>query len=89
VIARLVIYSGEVFRLPAECRGLRVVSGKAWVTFDGRDIVMNRGERTVLGEHGHPALVSALGRKPVILEVRGRRRSRHGGAQAVPLFSAA
>src|SRR5262245_60930089 len=36
VIARLMVFSGEVYRLPAEYHGMRVVAGKAWVTHASR-----------------------------------------------------
>ena len=68
VITRMVAYEGEVFRVP-EGRFLRVVSGKAWLTHGGRDVVLRPGERAWLGGQDDVALVSSLGSQPVIFEL--------------------
>jgi hypothetical protein len=76
IIARLMILAGEVYRLPEGSRGLRVVSGRAWLTFAGRDVILRRGDREDLAPGPDTALVSALGCKPLVLEVLGRRKRR-------------
>jgi hypothetical protein len=69
LIARTITYPGEVYRVPANGRALRAVSGKAWVTHGGRDIILTGGQRAMLAANGDFALVSPLGRQPLVLEV--------------------
>jgi hypothetical protein len=60
---------GEVFRVPSACKELYVLSGRAWVTHDGKDIILNSGERASLISNKDCTLVSALGKVPLSLEV--------------------
>lgn len=68
---RLVLYQGEVYRLPETSQGLRVLSGIAWITAASQDIFLTAGEKTLFSETGDIPLVSALGRVPLVLEVWG------------------
>ena len=70
-MVRLMLRHNEVFRLPAASRGIEVVAGIAWVTVNGRDIFLVSGERLWLSFRRDAALISALGRTPLILEVLG------------------
>jgi hypothetical protein len=69
VALRLVLYRGEVYRFPPAGRGLRIVKGRAWISYAGEDIVLARGDETHLTSRQGFALVSAVGRTPLILEV--------------------
>jgi hypothetical protein len=69
VALRLVLYRGEVYRFPPAGRGLRIVKGRAWISYAGEDIVLARGDETRLAPSQGFALVSAVGRTPLILEV--------------------
>ncbi len=69
VAMRLVLYRGEVYRFPPAGRGLRIVKGRAWISYAGEDIVLGRGDETCLTSSQGFALVSAVGRTPLILEV--------------------
>jgi hypothetical protein len=76
VALRTILYRGEACRLPRRCPGLRVVSGEAWVAFDGRDTVIGAGEVLLLeGKRGF-AVVSPVGREALVLEVLARLRHR-------------
>jgi len=68
---RLVLYKGEVYRLPATSQGLRVLSGIAWVTLTGQDIFLEAGEKALFTLRGEIALASALSDVPLVLEVWG------------------
>jgi hypothetical protein len=68
---RLVLYKGEVYRLPATSHGIRVLSGVAWVTVTGKDRILLMDEQTSLSLNNDFALVSALDRTPLVLEVWG------------------
>jgi len=69
VALRLVLYRGEVYRFPPAGRGLRILKGRAWVSYAGEDILVARGDEACLASGQGFALVSAVGRSPLILEV--------------------
>lgn len=60
---------GEVFRLPAGVRELYVLSGIAWITVDGTDIILTTGEKASLESTQGSAVISVLGKMPLNLEV--------------------
>lgn len=60
---------GEIFRIPSACKELRVLSGMAWLTHDGKDIILNSGERASLISNKDCTLLSALGNVPLSLEI--------------------
>lgn len=70
-MVRLILRHNEVLRLPPAGQELQVIWGVAWITVNGRDIFLASGERLRLPTRGDTALVSALGRQSVILEVFG------------------
>jgi hypothetical protein len=67
---RVVLCPGELLRLPRRDVTLTVLSGSAWITRDGRDMVLGEGERLELAGRGDRAVVSALGTAPLLLETR-------------------
>ncbi len=74
VLLRLVLYRGEVYRVPPAGQGVRVLKGRAWATYGGEDILLTRGEETDFASGRGAALVSAVGCAPLILEVLGQDR---------------
>jgi hypothetical protein len=70
-MVRLLLRHNEVVRLPASSRDIEVIAGTAWVTVNGRDIFLASGERLWLPSRRDSALISALGRTLLILEVFG------------------
>jgi hypothetical protein len=71
LMVRLMLGRNEVFRLPVVSRSIEVVAGTAWVTVNGRDIFLASREKLWLPSRRDAALISALGRNPLILEVFG------------------
>jgi hypothetical protein len=69
VALRLVLYRGDVYRFPPAGRGLRILKGRAWVSYAGEDIVLARGDEACLASSQGLALVSPVGRSPLILEI--------------------
>jgi hypothetical protein len=65
---RIVLLPGELLRVPRKHRALRVVSGSAWVSHDGRDQTLTAGEIMPLKRTRHDALVSAEG-QTLFLEI--------------------
>ncbi len=74
IILRLVLYQGEVYRLPKSCRKIRVRSGLAWVSFTGQDVVLTCGEEAYLKPDRDFAVVSPVGHTPLVLEILGANR---------------
>ena len=74
VALRLVLYEREVYRLPRSCPGIRVVDGEAWVSFAGKDTVLQCGEELQLKSGRDFAVVSTVGRSVLVLEVLARGR---------------
>ncbi len=74
VLLRLVLYRGEVYRVPPAGRGVRVLKGRAWATYGGKDLLLTRGDETDFASGQGAALVSAVGRAPLVLEVLGQDR---------------
>jgi len=68
---RVMLLQGEIHRVESNYRGLRVRSGRAWVTVNGRDLVLQRCEEIALGMRHDAAVVSALGRAPLVIELLG------------------
>jgi hypothetical protein len=68
-MVRLALYKNEVYRLPRAWREVRVLTGRAWLTSGGEDILLARGESAVSSSRRDTALVSALGQVPLVLEL--------------------
>ncbi len=68
---RVMLLTGEVHRVRSNYRGLRIRSGQAWITVNGRDLVLKRGEEVALEKRHDAAVVSALGYAPLVIELLG------------------
>ena len=68
-VLRLLIQPGEVYRLPEVGECLRVVTGLAWLTYQRRDVFLHGQETTCLPTSRETALISAIGKAPLVLEV--------------------
>ncbi len=68
-IMRVMLLGRETYRVAPNYRGLRVRSGWAWVTLNGHDHVLKRGEEIVLQAKHDYAVVSSVGRAPVVIEL--------------------
>ena len=66
---RLLLYKGELYRLPPAAAGIRVLAGRAWLTVAGQDLLVTPGEKVSLPSRKDGALISALGQAPLILEI--------------------
>jgi hypothetical protein len=71
------VESSQVFRLGAGSvrtlqrarQVVRVISGCAWITLDGDDIVLCSGETVRLAPGKHPAVISGPSDRPVVYEI--------------------
>jgi hypothetical protein len=66
---QVTLQNGKVFRVPVECREIHLLSGVAWLTVDGEDIILRSGETASLASNRGLAILSALGNMPITLEV--------------------
>jgi hypothetical protein len=66
---RLVLYCGELYRVPACYRQLRIAAGRAYVTQAGQDRILRSGQEMQLDSAADMALVSGIGGEQVILEL--------------------
>ncbi|MBL8057480.1 MAG: hypothetical protein JNK29_12310 [Anaerolineales bacterium] len=69
VALRLVVLPGEVYRLPEAGQRLRVAAGQAWLSLQGRDLVLTAQESTRLPVSAEAALISAVGPAPITVEL--------------------
>jgi hypothetical protein len=58
----------NVYTLPKTVTAVRVLSGRAWVTLLGEDIILYQGESTLLKPGNDGAIVSSLSDSPLVLE---------------------
>ncbi len=66
---RLVLCAGEVHRIRRPHAQVRVVFGVAHVSQAGRDIIVSAGDCTMIDDKADVALLSALGKQPLIVEL--------------------
>jgi hypothetical protein len=66
---RIALLYGEELRIPVSATGLRVLSGTAWVSFEARDYVLERGDEMEFRPSRHRAIVSPLRGEAAFLEL--------------------
>jgi mannose-6-phosphate isomerase-like protein (cupin superfamily) len=66
---RLVLLPGEVLRVPPTHGTLRVLSGTAWVSLEGEDVLLGRDDLIDIAHRADRPVVSGLGREPLFFEV--------------------
>jgi hypothetical protein len=59
----------EIRSLEPTFQTLRVVSGTAWITLDGQDVILNRNEQVCLIAGRSSTIISNLSHEQLILEV--------------------
>ncbi len=65
---KVTLQEGNVLRVPLECREVHILSGVAWITVNGEDIILLSGETASLAPTKGSAVLSVLGNKPLTLE---------------------
>ncbi len=66
---QLTLEPNEVLRLSPLPRGFRVLSGQAWLTWKGEDIVLHTGESIRFSSGGMRPVISSAGRGGVMVEI--------------------
>jgi len=85
-LLRLMLYKGEVCRLPKAYTSLCVVSGHGWLTVGGQDITLGPGEKLSLAARDDIVLISALRDTPLIFELRAKNQAQ--SSTQLPLTAA-
>ena len=70
-LMRVILAKCEVQRITTDWQGLRVRSGRAWISLNGRDLVLERGQTIAVESKGDFPLVSPLGGVPLVIELLG------------------
>jgi hypothetical protein len=60
---------GEILSIARRGQTLHVVSGCAWITFDGQDMTLLAGQEMVLEPGADAAVVSALESEPLVYRI--------------------
>jgi hypothetical protein len=66
---RLTVTENQHYTLSREVTSIRVLSGAAWISHLGKDIVLERGRTLELQPQRDIAIVTSLNHKPVELEL--------------------
>jgi len=69
LIERINLTENQHLTLSHKVNFVRVLNGSAWISYQGKDIVLKSGEMLELEPGRDITIVSALGHKPVELEV--------------------
>lgn len=69
--AQLTLNKGHVHRLHPIPAAIVVIEGCAWVSWNGEDILLNRGEGLQFSRHGDDPLISAVGATALTFEMLG------------------
>lgn len=68
-VLRIILYKNEVYRLRRVNQQIRVLSGIAWVTAAGEDIILAQEEKINI-HSSDIVVVSPLGKPPLVLEIQ-------------------
>lgn len=66
--SKIELMKGYVRTEKRESQVLRIVSGTAWVSMDGEDLILKPGEELKLSHGKHKAVVSPASNEPLIYE---------------------
>lgn len=67
--ARLTLVRGEVHRLNPLPAGICVIAGCAWVSWNGRDILLKQGECMHFSPSSYDPIISAIGAGTLTFEM--------------------
>jgi hypothetical protein len=67
---RIVLLAGETLRIPGTQTSIRALSGTAWITREGKDILLSSGEQKDLPAARDCTVISAIGTEALLFEVR-------------------
>ncbi len=65
----LTLKKDQVFCIPSAYQELHVISGSAWLTLAGQDVILQTGEKAFFTSSQDSIILSALGNMPLIVEM--------------------
>ena len=65
----LTLKKGQVFCIPSAYQEIHVISGMAWLTLAGEDVILQSGEKGLFTSNKDLIILSALGNIPLIVEI--------------------
>jgi len=68
-VRRIQLVPGAVLRLPRRQQRIQVIFGAAWITADGRDYAVRRGDSQLLKPGRYEALISPLGSRQILFDI--------------------
>jgi hypothetical protein len=71
-VLRPILYQNETHRLSPTCQNIQILSGTAWVTIAGEDVILTQGEKASILPTKDVIVVSAVGAIPLVLEIQER-----------------
>jgi hypothetical protein len=70
---RIALLHGEEFRFPSSSEWrLRILSGKAWLSFGGQDFSLVNGDHLAVPRVRNGSIISPVGEDALFLEITGR-----------------
>lgn len=66
---RIRLAAHEPLRLGRSSFHIRVVSGDVWVTFEGKDIFLTKGDQLFITPSKNSALISSIRNTPIVLDL--------------------
>lgn len=69
LVQRIILYPGELYRVPMRDHLLHVLAGMAYITQVGRDRILRGGQKMGLDSTADVALISGIGCEAVIFEL--------------------
>jgi hypothetical protein len=67
--AQLALEPGEVHLLNPVPPGVRILSGTAWMTWKGEDIVLDQGQQIRFSSGGDKPMISPVGSQTLVVEM--------------------
>ena len=68
---RVTVTEDQAYTLPHDTRYIRVLMGGAWISIMGEDLVLTEGEALKLRPDHQGVVVTAIGHRPLRLEMLG------------------
>lgn len=65
----------QSFRIPQSVDELQVLSGDAWMTVAGRDIILTKQQIASIPYSKDGAIISSIGQQPLVFELRTKTMS--------------
>jgi hypothetical protein len=75
---QLTLVGSETYRLSERRQTIRVLSGTAWITIEGKDVILGRGQQMALNvRRGDFSVLSGIQRSSLVVELKEGHSKRH------------